>query len=87
MAAGCRQDPFLLSPVGATLRGASELRDEAHLRLFTPESAHNDCCQLAVIDQDGKILANRKVPNGTETILGVIGGLARVLPGLLHHEV
>jgi hypothetical protein len=55
--------------------------------LFTPESAHRECCQVAVIDQDGKILANRNVPNGTETILGVIGGLARVLPGLLHHEV
>jgi hypothetical protein len=31
--------------------------------------------QVAVIDQDGEVLANRNVPNGAETILGVIGGL------------
>ena len=31
--------------------------------------------QVAVIDQDGQVLANRNVPNGAEPILKVIGGL------------
>src|SRR5690242_20483312 len=31
--------------------------------------------QVAVIDQDGQVLANRNVPNGAEPILRVIGGL------------
>jgi len=30
---------------------------------------------VAVIDQDGEVLANRNVPNGVQPILGVIGGL------------
>jgi transposase len=30
---------------------------------------------VAVIDRDGQVLANRNVPNGVQTILGVIGGL------------
>ena len=36
--------------------------------------------QVAVIDQDGEVLANRNVPNGVEPILGVIGGLASGTP-------
>src|SRR6201997_2289412 len=36
---------------------------------------HRKRSQVAVIDQGGEVLANRNVPNGTETILGVIGGL------------
>jgi transposase len=36
---------------------------------------HRKRSQVAVIDQDGQVLANRNMPNGTETILRVIGGL------------
>jgi len=36
---------------------------------------HRKRSQVAVIDGEGQVLANRNVPNGTETILGVIGGL------------
>jgi transposase len=36
--------------------------------------------QVAVIDQGGEVLANRNVPNGTEAILGVIGGLPSGTP-------
>jgi transposase len=36
---------------------------------------HRKRSQVAVIDQDGQVLANRNVPNGAEPILKVIGGL------------
>jgi transposase len=36
---------------------------------------HRKRSQVAVIDADGEVLANRNVPNGAEPILGVIGGL------------
>ena len=36
---------------------------------------HRKRSQVAVIDANGKVLANRNVPNGAEPILKVIGGL------------
>ena len=36
---------------------------------------HRERSQVAVIDRDGKILADRNVPNGVKSILSVIGGL------------
>ena len=36
---------------------------------------HRKRSQLAVVDQGGEVLANRNVPNGVESILGVIGDL------------
>jgi transposase len=36
---------------------------------------HRKRSQVAVIDQDGRVLRNRNVPNGAEPVLGVIGGL------------
>ena len=36
---------------------------------------HRKRSQVAVIDADGEVLANRNVPNGVEPILKVIGGL------------
>jgi transposase len=36
---------------------------------------HRKRSQLAVVDQAGKVLANRNVPNGVEPILDVIGDL------------
>jgi transposase len=36
---------------------------------------HRKRSQVAVINQDGEVLANRNVPNGAHPILGVIGGL------------
>jgi hypothetical protein len=41
---------------------------------------HRKRSHVAVIDQDGEVLANRNVPNGVETILGVIGGLPAGTP-------
>ena len=34
---------------------------------------HRKRSQVAVIDGDGRVLANRNVPNGVGTVLGVIG--------------
>ena len=36
---------------------------------------HRKRSQVAVIDQDGEVLANRNVPKGVRPILSVIGGL------------
>jgi transposase len=41
---------------------------------------HRKRSQVAVIDQDGEVLANRNVPNGVEPILRVIGGLPAGTP-------
>jgi transposase len=41
---------------------------------------HRKRSQVAVIDAAGSVLANRNVPNGTETVLGVIGELPRGTP-------
>src|SRR5215475_11353360 len=36
---------------------------------------HRKRSQVAVINEGGEVLANRNVPNGTQPVLGVIGGL------------
>src|SRR6266699_4938041 len=45
------------------------------MSVYVGIDVHRKRSQVAVIDQDGEVLANRNVPNGTETILGVIGCL------------
>jgi transposase len=45
------------------------------MSVYVGIDVHRKRSQVAVIDQDGTVLANRNVPNGTETILSVIGGL------------
>ena len=45
------------------------------MSVYVGIDVHRKRSQVAVVDQDGEVLANRNVPNGTETILGVIGGL------------
>ena len=45
------------------------------MSVYVGIDVHRKRSQVAVIDQDGQVLANRNVPNGVETILGVIGGL------------
>src|SRR5258708_33469718 len=45
------------------------------MSVYVGIDVHRKCSQVAVIDSGGEVLANRNVPNGTETILGVIGGL------------
>jgi hypothetical protein len=41
---------------------------------------HRNRSQVAVIDEGGKVLANRNVPNGVKPVLSVIGGLPAGTP-------
>ena len=45
------------------------------MSVYVGIDVHRKRSQVAVIDQSGEVLTNRNVPNGTEPILGVIGGL------------
>src|SRR5215469_2137044 len=45
------------------------------MSVYVGIDVHRKRSQVAVIDQDGQVLANRNVPNGVEPILKVIGGL------------
>src|SRR5256885_14979649 len=59
------------------------------MSVYVGIDVHRKRSQVAVVDESGEMLANRNVPNGTETILSVIGGLAagdagRVRGGVRH---
>src|SRR6266568_4670932 len=45
------------------------------MSVYVGIDVHRKRSQVAVVDEAGKVLANRNVPNGAEPILGVIGGL------------
>ena len=45
------------------------------MSVYVGIDVHRKRSQVAVIDQDGKVLANRNVNNGVTPILSVIGGL------------
>src|SRR5256714_5076169 len=45
------------------------------MSVYVGIDVHRKRSQVAVIDARGEVLANRNVPNGTEPILKVIGGL------------
>jgi hypothetical protein len=45
------------------------------MSVYVGIDVHRKRSQVAVLDQAGEVLANRNVPNGVETILGVIGDL------------
>jgi transposase len=45
------------------------------MSVYVGIDVHRKRSQVAVIDQEGQVLANRNVTNGVETVLGVIGGL------------
>src|SRR6266498_4040998 len=45
------------------------------MSVYVGIDVHRKRSQVAVINQDGEVLANRNVPNGVEPILKVIGGL------------
>src|SRR6266571_1329948 len=45
------------------------------MSVYVGIDVHRKRSQVAVIDSGGEVLANRNVPNGVGTILGVIGGL------------
>jgi hypothetical protein len=45
------------------------------MSVYAGIDVHRKRSQVAVVDTNGKVLANRNVPNGAEPILKVIGGL------------
>jgi transposase len=45
------------------------------MSVYVGIDVHRKRSQVAVVDESGKVLANRNVPNGVEPILKVIGGL------------
>ncbi len=45
------------------------------MSVYVGIEVHRKRSQVAVVNELGEVLANRNVPNGTEAILGVIGGL------------
>jgi transposase len=45
------------------------------MSVYVGIDVHRKRSQVAVVNESGEVLANRNVPNGTEPILGVIGGL------------
>src|SRR5262252_700209 len=50
------------------------------MSVYVGIDVHRKRSQVAVIDQVGEVLANRNVPNGVESVLGVIGGLPAGTP-------
>jgi transposase len=50
------------------------------MSVYVGIDVHRKRSQVAVIDADGEVLANRNVPNGVEPILSVIGGLPAGTP-------
>jgi len=50
------------------------------MSVYVGIDVHRKRSQVAVIDQEGEVLANRNVPNGAKPILGVIGGLPAGTP-------
>jgi len=45
------------------------------MSVYVGIDVHRKRSQIAVVGQDGEVQANRNVPNGVETVLGVIGDL------------
>jgi len=58
-----------------------ELGKEALDVCYVGIDVHRKRSQVAVINEGGEVLASRNVPNGTQPVLGVIGGLPSGTPG------
>src|SRR6516165_10823327 len=67
--------PSLLSPLSLASGSVRAREGGPVMSVYVGIDVHRKRSQVAVIDQDGQVLANRNVPNGAEPILKVIGGL------------
>jgi predicted NBD/HSP70 family sugar kinase len=45
------------------------------MSVYVGIDVHRKRSQVAVVDQAGEVLVDRNVPNGVETVLGLIGDL------------
>src|ERR1043165_3210587 len=68
--------PSLLSPVSLASGSVRAREGGPVMSVYVGIDVHRKRSQVAVIDADGEVLANRNVPNGVEPILKAIGGLA-----------
>jgi len=50
------------------------------MSVYVGIDVHRNRSQVAVIDEGGKVLANRNVPNGAKPVLSVIGSLQAGTP-------
>src|SRR5438067_9406987 len=67
--------PSLLSPVSLASGSVRAREGGPVMSVYVGIDVHRKRSQVAVIDADGEVLANRNVPNGVEPVLSVIGGL------------
>src|SRR5436309_16028639 len=67
--------PSLLSPVSLASGSVRAREGGPVMSVYVGIDVHRKRSQVAVIDADGEVLANRNVPNGAEPILGMFGGL------------
>src|SRR6185312_7252762 len=74
--------PFpLLSPVDVASGLSHEFGEGGpSMSVYVGIDVHRKRSQVAVVDQDGKVLANRNVTNGVAPVLSVIGGLPAGTP-------
>src|SRR5437764_12360540 len=76
MGAGREAGPPFPAQPGSGCSGCMRAREGGPaMSVYVGIDVHRKRSQVAVVSQDGEVLANRNVPNGVETILGVIGGL------------
>src|SRR6266480_5418131 len=67
--------PFLLSPVSLASGWYRAREGGPVMSVYVGIDVHRKRSQVAIVDECGKVLANRNVPNEVGPILGVIGGL------------
>src|SRR5437764_4957228 len=81
MGAGREAGPPFPAQPGSGCSGCMRAREGGPaMSVYVGIDVHRKRSQVAVIDQDGEVLANRNVPNGVKSILSVIGGLPAGTP-------
>src|SRR5512132_4251664 len=72
--------PSLLSPVSLASGSIRAREGGPVMSVYVGIDVHRKRSQVAVIDEGGKMLSNRNVPNGVEPVLNVIGELPTGTP-------
>src|SRR2546430_11685121 len=81
MGAGREAGPPFPAQPGSGSSGCKRAREGGPaMSVYVGIDVHRKRSQVALIDADGEVLANRNVPNGVEPILSVIGGLPAGTP-------
>src|SRR5437763_9310170 len=76
MGAGREAGPPFPAQPGSGCSGCMRAREGGPaMSVYVGIDVHRKRSQVAVVSQDGEVLANRNVPNGVEPVLSVIGGL------------